>query len=185
MGIPGFPRRAKPPKAQSARAQLLRILAARAAQRRMCVTGVYPGVTCLGYAAMSPSIVSVRSLGDALGWVKSMPKNTILFCSRSQAEDAEMRTPVRFRSRPVRVVLRMCRDRGIRAIADDVPPSAPGDFRRVNQVAATCLGHLARISWTARRGSCPDPRFSLKFDPAIGPGIEDALNDIKFFLRFQ
>jgi len=55
----------------------------------------------------------------------------------------------------------------------------------VRWVAATCLGHLARIHGQLDVEVVLARLVPLKSDPHIGPGVEDALEDIKFFLRFQ
>jgi len=55
----------------------------------------------------------------------------------------------------------------------------------VRWVAATCLGHLARIHGQLDVEIVLALLVPLKSDPEIGPGVEDALDDIKFFLRFQ
>ena len=55
----------------------------------------------------------------------------------------------------------------------------------IRWVAATCLGHLARIHRKLDVEVVLARLAPLKSDPEIGPGVEDALADIKFFLRFQ
>jgi hypothetical protein len=55
----------------------------------------------------------------------------------------------------------------------------------VRWVAATCLGHIARIHGQLDVEIVLDRLVPLKMDPEIGSGVEDALEDIKFFLRFQ
>ena len=55
----------------------------------------------------------------------------------------------------------------------------------VRWVAATCLGHLARLHGQLDLEVVLNRLVPLKSDPEIGPGVEDALDDIKFFLRFQ
>lgn len=51
--------------------------------------------------------------------------------------------------------------------------------------AATCLGHLARIHKNLDLGLVLPKLLPLKGDAAIGPLVEDALQDIRFFLRVQ
>jgi putative intracellular protease/amidase len=55
----------------------------------------------------------------------------------------------------------------------------------VRWVAATCLGHLARIHGQLDVEMVLARLVPLKSDPEIGPAVEDALDDIRFFLRFQ
>ncbi len=55
----------------------------------------------------------------------------------------------------------------------------------VRSNAATCLGHIARIHKNLDLDLVLPKLLPLKGDPAIGPRVEDALEDIRFFLRVQ
>ncbi len=55
----------------------------------------------------------------------------------------------------------------------------------VRSNAATCLGHIARIHKTLDLELVLTRLLPLKRDAAIGPWVEDALEDIRFFLRVQ
>ncbi|MCL2824508.1 MAG: hypothetical protein FWD57_11000 [Polyangiaceae bacterium] len=55
----------------------------------------------------------------------------------------------------------------------------------VRSNAATCLGHIARIHKNLDLDLVLPRLLPLKGDPAIGPWVEDALEDIRFFLRVQ
>jgi hypothetical protein len=52
-------------------------------------------------------------------------------------------------------------------------------------LAATCLGHVARIHKRLDLDLVLGALVPLKSDPVIGGYVRDALDDIKFFLRFQ
>jgi hypothetical protein len=58
------------------------------------------------------------------------------------------------------------------------------DFR-VRWVAATCLGHLARIHGQLDLAPALERLTELKADPLVNAGAEDALDDIRFYLKFQ
>jgi hypothetical protein len=79
---------------------------------------IYPGSGYHGFIVMSPGVVSVRSLGDVLRWVGSMPSGTILFCSRYQAEIAKPDTLRVFAPGQFEYFLRESRRRGIRVIVE-------------------------------------------------------------------
>jgi hypothetical protein len=49
--------------------------------------------------------------------------------------------------------------------------------------AATCLGHVARIHQILDLELVLPKLYLLKTDGAIGPCVEDALEDIRFFIR--
>ena len=51
--------------------------------------------------------------------------------------------------------------------------------------AATCLGHVARIHRKLDVEIVVPKLMSLKADAAIAPNVEDALDDIRWFLRPQ
>ena len=51
----------------------------------------------------------------------------------------------------------------------------------VRWIAATCLGHIARIHKVLDLDLVLPKLVSLKADPAIGPSVETALDDIRFF----
>jgi hypothetical protein len=55
----------------------------------------------------------------------------------------------------------------------------------VRWVAATCLGHIARVHGRMDAEIVLPRLAELKADRAIAPVVEDALDDIKFFLRYQ
>lgn len=55
----------------------------------------------------------------------------------------------------------------------------------VRVVAATCLGHVARIHKKLDLEIVLSALVPLKHDPQIGPYVQDALDDIRFQLRFQ
>jgi len=55
----------------------------------------------------------------------------------------------------------------------------------VRSNAATCLGHIARIHKNLDLDLVLPKLLPLKGDAAIGPWVEDALEDIRFFLRIQ
>ena len=55
----------------------------------------------------------------------------------------------------------------------------------VRSNAAICLGHIARIHGKLDIETVLPRLTELQGDASIGPWVEDALDDIKFFLRFQ
>jgi hypothetical protein len=55
----------------------------------------------------------------------------------------------------------------------------------VRSNAATCLGHIARIHKTLDLELVLPKLLPLKGDAAIRPWVEDALEDIRFFVRVQ
>jgi hypothetical protein len=79
---------------------------------------IYPGPCCRGDIAMSPGVVALRSLGDVLRWVDSMPRGTTLGCSRYQAEIAPANFRV-FTPGQFGYFLKVCRRRGIRVVVGD------------------------------------------------------------------
>jgi hypothetical protein len=56
---------------------------------------------------------------------------------------------------------------------------------RVRSNAAICLGHIARIHRNLDLDVVLPKLLALKGDAAIAPWVEDALEDIHFFLRVQ
>jgi hypothetical protein len=56
---------------------------------------------------------------------------------------------------------------------------------RVRWMAATCLGHLARIHRQLDLELVLQRLAELKADPLVKAGAEDALDDIRFYLKFQ
>jgi hypothetical protein len=52
-------------------------------------------------------------------------------------------------------------------------------------LAATCLGHLARIHKELDIELVLSRLSPLKNDPLVGSSVQDALDDIRFFLKFQ
>jgi hypothetical protein len=52
-------------------------------------------------------------------------------------------------------------------------------------LAATCLGHLARIHKELDIELVLSRLAPLKNDPLVGSSVQDALDDIRFFLKFQ
>jgi hypothetical protein len=52
-------------------------------------------------------------------------------------------------------------------------------------LAATCLGHLARIHKQLDIELVLSRLAPLKNDPLVGSYVQDALDDIRFFLKFQ
>lgn len=56
---------------------------------------------------------------------------------------------------------------------------------RVRWIAATCLGHLARIHRQLEVELVLQRLAELKADPLVKAGTEDALDDIRFYLNFQ
>ena len=57
--------------------------------------------------------------------------------------------------------------------------------RSVRGLSATCLGHLARIHKQLDIELVLPRLAELKDDPEIGDSVRDALDDIRFYLRFQ
>lgn len=57
--------------------------------------------------------------------------------------------------------------------------------RGVRALSATCLGHLARIHKKLDLELVLPHLAALKNDPQIGSFVQDALDDIKFYLKFQ
>jgi len=55
----------------------------------------------------------------------------------------------------------------------------------VRSNAATCLGHIARIHKQLDIDLVLPKLLALRGDTAVGPWVEDALADIRFFLRVQ
>jgi hypothetical protein len=55
----------------------------------------------------------------------------------------------------------------------------------VRSVAAVCLGHLARIHRQLDVELVLPRLAEMKSDPQVAARVEDAMEDIKFFLRFQ
>src|ERR1700722_9774317 len=55
----------------------------------------------------------------------------------------------------------------------------------VRSNAAICLGHIARIHRNLDLEVVLPKLMALKSDTAIAPWVEDALEDIHFFLRVQ
>lgn len=55
--------------------------------------------------------------------------------------------------------------------------------RNIRWNAATCLGHIARIHRDLDLELVLPKLLALKGDPLIGSSVEDALGDIRFFLR--
>ena len=51
--------------------------------------------------------------------------------------------------------------------------------------AATCLGHIARIHKNLDLDLVLPKLLALRGDPAIRPRVDDALEDIRFFMRVQ
>ena len=52
-------------------------------------------------------------------------------------------------------------------------------------LAATCLGHLARIHKRLDTELVLSRLAPLRNDPLIGSSVQDALDDIRLFLKFQ
>ena len=55
----------------------------------------------------------------------------------------------------------------------------------IRYIAATCLGHVARIHRELDIELVLPRLHELRADPLIASGVNDALDDIKFFLKFQ
>jgi hypothetical protein len=56
---------------------------------------------------------------------------------------------------------------------------------RVRSIAATCLGHLARIHRQLDLELVLQRLAELKADPLVKASAEDALDDIRLYLKFQ
>jgi hypothetical protein len=52
-------------------------------------------------------------------------------------------------------------------------------------LAATCLGHVARIHQDLDIELVLSKLAPLKNDPLVGSSVQDALDDIRLFLKFQ
>ncbi len=52
-------------------------------------------------------------------------------------------------------------------------------------MSATCLGHIARVHKQLDLDLVLSELASLKNDPYMGSTVQDALEDIRFFLKFQ
>jgi hypothetical protein len=59
------------------------------------------------------------------------------------------------------------------------------DDRALRGLAATCLGHVARIHRQLDVDVVLSRLATLKTDPFIGGSVQDALDDIRFYLKFQ
>jgi hypothetical protein len=57
--------------------------------------------------------------------------------------------------------------------------------QNVRWVAATCLGHLARIHRQLDLELVLPRLTEMRTDPTVKAGADDALEDISFFLKFQ
>jgi hypothetical protein len=55
----------------------------------------------------------------------------------------------------------------------------------VRWIAATCLGHLARIHRQLDVELVLQRLTEMKADPLVKPAVEDALDDIRLYLKFQ
>ena len=55
----------------------------------------------------------------------------------------------------------------------------------VRRVAATCLGHIARIHRQLDLDLVLQRLAEMKADPLVSAGVDDALDDIRFYLKFQ
>jgi hypothetical protein len=55
----------------------------------------------------------------------------------------------------------------------------------IRSLAAICLGHIARVHRKLDLELVLPRLVELKNDPLIGNSVQDALDDIKFFLKFQ
>lgn len=56
---------------------------------------------------------------------------------------------------------------------------------RVRRIAATCFGHLARIHHQLDLEAVLQRLTELKDDPLVKSSAEDALDDIRFYMKFQ
>jgi hypothetical protein len=59
------------------------------------------------------------------------------------------------------------------------------DDQNVRCVSATCFGHLARIHLQLDLERVLQRLVEMRSDPLVASAAEDALEDIKFFLKFQ
>jgi hypothetical protein len=57
--------------------------------------------------------------------------------------------------------------------------------KNVRWVSATCFGHLARIHRQLDLGLVLQRLVEMKSDPLVAAAALDALDDIRFFLKFQ
>jgi hypothetical protein len=57
--------------------------------------------------------------------------------------------------------------------------------QNVRWVAAICLGHLARIHRQLDLELVLQRLTEMRADPLVKPAVDDALDDIRFFLKFQ
>ncbi len=57
--------------------------------------------------------------------------------------------------------------------------------QNVRSVSATCFGHLARIHRQLDLEMVLQRLVEMRSDPPVASAAEDALEDIKFFLKFQ
>jgi hypothetical protein len=57
--------------------------------------------------------------------------------------------------------------------------------QNVRWVSATCFGHLARIHRQLDLELVLQRLAEMRSDPSVAAAAEDALEDIKFFLKFQ
>ena len=57
--------------------------------------------------------------------------------------------------------------------------------QNVRWVSATCFGHLARIHRQLDLELVLQRLVEMKSDPLVAAAAEDALEDIRFFLKFQ
>jgi hypothetical protein len=55
----------------------------------------------------------------------------------------------------------------------------------IRYIAATCLGYLARIHRQLDIELVLPKLHELRADPLVAAGVNDSLDDIKFFLKFQ
>jgi hypothetical protein len=57
--------------------------------------------------------------------------------------------------------------------------------QNVRWVSATCFGHLARVHRQLDLEVVLQRLVEMRSDPSVAAAAEDALDDIKFFLKFQ
>jgi hypothetical protein len=57
--------------------------------------------------------------------------------------------------------------------------------KNVRWVSAVCFGHLARIHRQLDLGPVLQRLVEMRSDPPVAAAAEDALEDIRFFLKFQ
>ena len=57
--------------------------------------------------------------------------------------------------------------------------------RDVRSIAATCLGHIARIHRKLDIDIVLPQLYEAKSDQSIAAGVDDAIDDIKLFVRLQ